>query len=260
MKFYVLFLVAFSIAFSTTGFAQSAPKAPQEWNVSEYVPHLKIGQEFQNDTLMFVTHAATIWDRTSAAKKGVNQHVFEALTAGVPVIYLVNDDKPQVLANFYEKYKPDYIVLSYAGAVEIKPHAKLFIFSGGFFELCLGETIRDVIAINTPSADPINAVILADSIYASNIPNNVRDTPNTPRANLALVLRQMSDAEILQYLSSHFLRNGELGQQNWAGSYHVQLKDYSFRIFRDGKDIGTLGSGKQVVNLKFVLDKDFIGN
>jgi len=209
------------------------------------VPKLKSGQKLKADEVLFVTHASNYFNHSLSIKENLNKRIKEAKAKGIVVIYLVDTLVKRFISEYFLDHKPDYLLLSSGGDHQIKLRAKNLIFSGGFFEACAAETARDAFLNNDPKI-PLRATYLTDSLY-------IRDggKGGTP---LKTELSGRTDQEILHFLERNYFIEGALGDQNWHTERYANFKNFTFKIFRDGREIGKFGRGRRSVEMNFVIE------
>jgi len=96
----------------------------------------------KGDTALIVTHATAFHDARYATKPGVDEAVRFAKAHAIPVVYLQDDESPQLY--FMEDCRPDYWVRSQDGELGFDVPANVFV-AGGHLELCLSTTVHEVI-------------------------------------------------------------------------------------------------------------------
>jgi hypothetical protein len=96
----------------------------------------------RGDTVLIVTHATSFHDARYATKHGVDEAVRFAKSHRIPVVYLQDDESPELY--FMEDCRPDYWVRSQDGEVafDVPPNV---LVAGGHLELCLSRTLHDVL-------------------------------------------------------------------------------------------------------------------
>jgi len=219
------------------------------------IRQLHKGDVVNSDTIFFVTHATYIFDRKYAIKNTVNQRVKEMLERGNPVIYVLETLDDIAKQHFYYlDYKPTYTYESNSGAHKLKLKAKQVVFAGGYFELCAGETVRDAILGWDPAVRPIRVIYLTDSLYT------------WPYKNLQKELQELDDQQMLDFLNAKYFSKNEIGyQREWIRSppgtkepfykdSPASLKDYKITILRDGRKIGSLGTGSTEVEMNYIVN------
>lgn len=97
----------------------------------------------RGDTVLIVTHATAFHDARYATKPGVDQAVRYAKANGIPVVYLQDDGAPDQY--FAADCFPDYRVYAPDGEIRFDVPATHVIVAGGHLELCLANTMNDVL-------------------------------------------------------------------------------------------------------------------
>ncbi len=118
------------------------------------------------DTVLIVTHATAFHDARYATKHGVDAAVRFAKAHRIPVVYLQDDESPELY--FADDCRPDYWVRSRDGEVAFDIPATQVLVAGGHLELCLSKTLHDVLE-RWAAQPPRNRalVYLMDAIYSN---------------------------------------------------------------------------------------------
>ncbi len=118
------------------------------------------------DAVLIVTHPSSTYDARVAAKRGTDDAVRFAKDNRIPVVYL-QDDSP--LRYYYvDDCAPDYWVFSKGGEVEFDLPVSHVYLAGGHLELCLGETLNDVLLIwSRKPPRSLTVTFLMDGIYSN---------------------------------------------------------------------------------------------
>ncbi len=116
---------------------------------------------------MIVTHATSAHDARFSAKRGIDEAVRFAREKRIPVVYL-QDDSP--LQYYYmEDCTPDHWVASQGGEVTFDVPASHLYIVGGHLELCLSQTLHDVLYQWARKYPPRNLTVtyFMDAIYSN---------------------------------------------------------------------------------------------
>ena len=118
------------------------------------------------DAVLIVTHATSYHDARVATKRGVDEAVAYAKRKRIPVVYL-QDESPANLY-FMDDCNPDYWVASQNGEVSFPVTPSHVYVVGGHLELCLSETLHDVLAswAKQPKRN-LTLTFLMDGIYSN---------------------------------------------------------------------------------------------
>lgn len=119
----------------------------------------------KGDTALIVTHATAFHDARYATKPGVDEAVRFAKAHAIPVVYLQDDESPQLY--FMEDCRPDYWVRSQDGELGFDVPANVFV-AGGHLELCLSTTVHEVILRRSRQPQRHHTLTyLMDAIYSN---------------------------------------------------------------------------------------------
>jgi hypothetical protein len=99
--------------------------------------------KLKGDAVMIVTHSTSTHDARFSTKRGLDEAVRFAKSRRIPVIYL-QDDSPETYY-FMEDCNPDHWVFSQGGEITFEVAPSHLYIVGGHLELCLSETLHDVI-------------------------------------------------------------------------------------------------------------------
>ncbi len=186
-------------------------------------------------------------DIQSSIKESVNKRLVQAHKKGIPTVYLVDTVNPQWLSNYYLKYRPNYLYYSEGGEQELKLNVDRIYFAGGFFNLCAGETARDAF-LGSDKNKTVRAVYLTDSLYILN--ESIKPLKSD--------LQGLTDAQTLAYLQGAYFPLNEVGTKNWRNRRHANFDAFTFKIFRDGREIGSFGKGPRKVEMNFIVDSEVL--
>ena len=121
----------------------------------------------RGDAVMIVTHGTSTHDARFSAKRGIDEAVRFAREKRMPVVYL-QDDSP--LQYYYmEDCAPDHWVASQGGEVTFDVPARHLYIVGGHLELCLSQTLHDVLYQWARKYPPRNLTVtyFMDAIYSN---------------------------------------------------------------------------------------------
>lgn len=233
------------VAISEMDAPACAPDSICSW--IDTVPKLKAKQKIEAAEVMFVTHASTFFNRNLSIKDALNRHIAEAKERGAVVIYLMDNLHKRFISQYFLAQPPSYVARSEGGDHEFNIRAKNLIFTGGYFEACSAETVRDALLFSDPDAT-LHLTFLTDSLFIRD--NGKGGTP------LKTALTGKKNEEILKFLKETYFEKDELGDQNWHKERAATFKDFTFKIFRDGQEIGQFGQGARPVELNFVIESN----
>lgn len=119
-----------------------------------------------DDSVMIVVHQSSMYDARFSTKRGIDEAVRFAKARKIPVIYL-QDDTPDEFY-FMEDCYPDYWVFSEGGEVRFEITASHVYIVGGHLELCMSNTLNDVIyQWSKRAAQDYKVTYLMDAIYSN---------------------------------------------------------------------------------------------
>lgn len=120
----------------------------------------------EEPAVLIVTHAASGFDARIASKRGVDEAVAFARRSNIPVVYLEDDDQPETY--FARECEPDYRILSEGGELPLDIHAGEVYVVGGHLEMCLSQTLHDVLLSWSHHAQPRQRMtFFMDGIYSN---------------------------------------------------------------------------------------------
>ena len=122
--------------FMLAGSSASAKCPAQNFN---YPTPLQI----DTTSVLLVTHASYDFDPRLSSKRGIDEAVRFARRSGMPVIYLEDDNMPEQY--FVDDCEPDYRIFSEGGELPLEIHASEVYAVGGHLEMCLSQTLHDVL-------------------------------------------------------------------------------------------------------------------
>ena len=149
-----------AIALAAASWAAAASACPPH----AYTPAADV--RLAGDSVLIVTHATAFHDARYATKHGVDAAVRFAKAHRIPVVYLQDDESPELY--FMEDCRPDYWVRSQDGEIAFDVPATHVFVAGGHLELCLSRTLHDVLE-RWAKEPPRNRalVYLMDAIYSN---------------------------------------------------------------------------------------------
>src|SRR5262245_36775047 len=97
------------------------------------------------ESLMIVTHPTARYDPRLASKRGVEEAIRFARARRIPVVYLADRGNAAADQYFIDDCSPDYWVYSEEGEIRFDVHATHVYVVGGHLEVCLTNTLADVL-------------------------------------------------------------------------------------------------------------------
>jgi hypothetical protein len=97
------------------------------------------------DSLMIVTHPTAKYDLRLSSKRGVEEAIRFARSERIPLIYLADKSAAAAEHYFIDDCRPDYWVYSEDGEVPFDVRATHLYVVGGHLEVCLSNTLLDVL-------------------------------------------------------------------------------------------------------------------
>lgn len=130
--------------------------------------------EIEGDRLLMVVHPSFFFDGSGSARGSIDDSVDRALSDGIPVVYLIHQEKP--FFDFYlHNVQPTHAVSSYNGEHDISFHGNEVVLTGGYFGACLSIALNDLLSNRTGDGDmriimPADAVFVSDGFFSSFYP------------------------------------------------------------------------------------------
>jgi hypothetical protein len=238
-----------------------------------------------DQTVVFHVHPSPGYDDRSASIEGsrnldriLRSHHDRQSKAGLPTQprLLFVENMLNELDYYIRASEVTGIVHSVLGAHNLTfPNATEFVLSGGCFEACLCQSLRDAIKGTEAerldfSVKPLNLIFITDAIYHAHWADNVEsgaDIPYDKRltsdANLANTMAYLSDAQLLKNLTNQLfsLEKDRIctapSSNQLSTDKDPKMRNYTVSVYRNGAAIGKIGSGKQQLRADFMTSQEY---
>ncbi len=200
------------------------------------------------DTLLLVTHASTYWDNQKVTWPGINPLIKFFKDKNLPLKYLVSlhEKSFQSSLSFPDRIIQDDFHPFQGDSHRIILRGKNLILTGGNFTICACNAARSIIALSETS-ETLNVYFVLDGIYEGQ--QGITRT-------LFDISEEKNDNGFIKYLRNSFFNSDGLPCKD--PSLFVLDRSFIYRIYRNGKFIGSYGNGRTPVNFFFKSSHDII--
>lgn len=192
--------------------------------------------------LLLVTHNSQYWDNKRITWSGTEQLVKYFTSKGMPYLYMadIQDRAQKLTPNYFPAGVTEKNIYPFQGdSHRIVMRGTDIVIAGGNFTICACQTARAVIALSE-NKNRLNVHYAMDAIYEGQLGFQL---------TLAQISEKLSDEAFIAYLNTEYFNQDTLP----CTESMLQALDrkFNYKIYRNGKFLGNIGSLGQTVNLHF---------